>query len=171
MSATQPRKHDKTSRGSASGAAGKAHATKHKKASKGGATATSAIAKKAALTRCADGELSSYFDDKGHIRIDLVIRQLMINSNGIAYTAGLSPSAFSKNQRKQSPKIQSRLRELLEILFRVKPWAGSLPAAFAWYRSTPLPSFGNVTAEALVREDHADWVRAYLDRIAEGGYA
>nr|WP_242012105.1 hypothetical protein [Acetobacter oeni] len=34
-----------------------------------------------------------------------------------------------------------------------------------------MPSFGDQTAEALVREGCADAVRRYLDRIATGGYA
>ncbi|WP_220790214.1 antitoxin Xre/MbcA/ParS toxin-binding domain-containing protein [Gluconacetobacter takamatsuzukensis] len=40
-----------------------------------------------------------------------------------------------------------------------------------WYRSRPVPSFGDQTAEALVREGRAEAVRRYLDRIATGGYA
>jgi hypothetical protein len=46
-----------------------------------------------------------------------------------------------------------------------------LPQAYAWYRAQPLPSFGDRTAESLVREGRAADVLAYLDRIAEGGYA
>jgi hypothetical protein len=53
----------------------------------------------------------------------------------------------------------------------VRPWAGSAQQAFAWYRSQPLPSFGDQTAEALVKEGRAASVRRYLDRIAVGGYA
>jgi hypothetical protein len=34
-----------------------------------------------------------------------------------------------------------------------------------------LPSFGDQTAEALVKEGRAEAVKRYLDRIAVGGYA
>lgn len=51
------------------------------------------------------------------------------------------------------------------------PWAGSAPQAFAWYRAQPLPSFGDRTAEDLVKEGQAEAVKAYLSRIAVGGYA
>lgn len=59
----------------------------------------------------------------------------------------------------------------MEIINRVLPQAGSLPAAFAWYRSQPLPSLGDRTAEELVKQGRAELVRDYLRRIAEGGYA
>jgi hypothetical protein len=59
----------------------------------------------------------------------------------------------------------------VEIINRVSPWAGSVGGAFAWYRSQPLPSFGDKTAEDLVKEGRAQAVKDYLSRIAEGGYA
>ena len=43
--------------------------------------------------------------------------------------------------------------------------------AFAWFRSQPLPSFGDKTAEDLVKEGRAEDVKKYLSRIADGGYA
>jgi len=46
-----------------------------------------------------------------------------------------------------------------------------VPQAFAWYRSQPIPSFGQQTAEDLVKEGRAEDVRRYLSRIAIGGYA
>jgi hypothetical protein len=43
--------------------------------------------------------------------------------------------------------------------------------AFAWYRSQPLPSFGDQTAEDLVKKGRAGVVKSYLNRIAVGSYA
>jgi hypothetical protein len=43
--------------------------------------------------------------------------------------------------------------------------------AFAWYRSQPLPPFGDQTAEDLVKEGRAEAVKTYLNRIALGGCA
>ncbi len=60
---------------------------------------------------------------------------------------------------------------MVEILNRVRPWAGSPLQAFAWYRSQPIPAFGDRTAEALVSEGRAEAVKSYLDGIAVGGYA
>ena len=60
---------------------------------------------------------------------------------------------------------------LVEIINRVRPWAGSVQQAFAWYRSQPLPSFGDQTAEDLVKQGRAEAVKTYLSRLAVGGYA
>ena len=67
--------------------------------------------------------------------------------------------------------IEEKLREMSEIINRVIPWAGSELAAYAWYRSQPLPSLGDATAEELVRQGRAELVRSYLARIAQGGFA
>ena len=58
-----------------------------------------------------------------------------------------------------------------EILELIEVWTGSYAQAVAWYDTEPLPSFGDVTAATLVRQGRADAVRAYIERIAEGGYA
>ncbi len=65
----------------------------------------------------------------------------------------------------------ARLRDLAEILSRATPWAGSIQLAYAWYRSQPPPSFGDQTAEDLVKQGRAEAVKSYLSRIAVGGYA
>lgn len=58
-----------------------------------------------------------------------------------------------------------------EILELIEAWTGSHAQAVAWYDTEPLPSFGNVTAATLVRQGRAGAVRAYIERIADGGYA
>lgn len=60
---------------------------------------------------------------------------------------------------------------MVEIINRVLPWFDSELAAFAWYRSQSLPSFGDKTAEDLVAEGRGEAIKSYLSRIAEGGYA
>jgi transcriptional regulator with XRE-family HTH domain len=97
--------------------------------------------------------------------------QLCITLAELASTLGVSRDAVTKTARLKSKATQGRLREMLEILNRAEPWAGSLLAAYAWYRSQGLPSFGDATAETLVRQGRAEDVRRYLDRIAAGGFA
>jgi hypothetical protein len=97
--------------------------------------------------------------------------QLRITLGELSATLGISRDAVTKTARLHSKATQGRLRELVEILNRVEPWAGSLLGAYAWYRSQGLPSFGDATAETLVREGRAEDLRAYLDRIAAGGFA
>jgi hypothetical protein len=90
----------------------------------------------------------------------------------IADTLGLSRDAFSRASRIRARKTQTRLRQMLEILHRVKAetGAGDL-AAYAWFRAEPLVGFDDMTADQLVREGRADYVHAYLDDVAGGGYA
>ncbi len=90
----------------------------------------------------------------------------------IADTLGLGRDAFSRASRIRARKTQTRLRQMLEILHRVKveTGAGDL-AAYAWFREEPLAGFDDMTADRLVREGRADYVHAYLSGVAAGGYA
>lgn len=65
----------------------------------------------------------------------------------------------------------ARVRDTVEIILRVLPWTRSLSGAINWYRATPLPSLGGMTARQIVHQDRAREVKAYLSRIADGGYA
>lgn len=107
----------------------------------------------------------------GTVEIGRLTEALHASKAQLASATGLSRDAVSKTARLRAPSTQTRLRDMVEILARVRPWSGSLPQAFAWYRSQPLPSFGDLTAEALVKQGRAQAVRDYLDRIAEGGFA
>ena len=97
--------------------------------------------------------------------------RLRITKIELAVALGLSRDAVSKKARSDAYKAQSRLRDMVEIINRVLPWTGNELAAFAWYRSQSLPSFGDKTAKDLVGEGRGEAVKAYLSRIAEGGYA
>lgn len=102
----------------------------------------------------------------------LVADALRTSRAEIADTLGLGRDAFSRASRVRARKTQTRLRQMLEILHRVKAetGAGDL-AAYAWFRSEPLSGFDGMTADQLVREGRADHVHAYLDAVADGGYA
>lgn len=114
--------------------------------------------------------LSEVTSEKG-VSPDRLSAVLHITKSELALAAGLSRDAVSKAARSNSVVTQARLREVSEIINRVIPWAGSELAAYAWYRSQPLPSFGDATAEELVRQGLGEKVRAYLGRIAAGGFA
>ena len=104
--------------------------------------------------------------DKDGVSPDRLSAALRITKSELAAAAGLSRDAVSKSSRFGSLSTQTRLREMSEIINRVIPWAGN-----AWYRSQPLPSLGDATAEELVRQGRAELVRGYLARIAQGGFA
>jgi hypothetical protein len=116
------------------------------------------------LIRQAEGE-------SGQIAVGRLSDVLHITRAQLAVAAGLSCDAVSKTARAESAATQARLRDVVEILQRVTPWAGSPLQAFAWYRAQPLPSFGDQTAEALVRVGRAEAVKQYLERVAAAGFA
>ena len=89
----------------------------------------------------------------------------------VAKLSGLSIDAVSKRDRIRSKRSQKRLRDMVMIINRASAWSGSPFQAYAWYRSEPIPSLGDATAEDLVKADKADVVMSYLARVAEGGYA
>ena len=101
----------------------------------------------------------------------LIAAALRTTKSEIAGTLGLGKDAFSRTSRVRARKTQVRLRQMMELLNRVEAATGSPLAAYAWFRSEPLPGFGGATPDLLVREGRADDVRAYLDRIMAGGYA
>jgi len=107
----------------------------------------------------------------GFVHTDRLTDELRITKIELARTTGLSRDAVSKSARMKTPATQARLRDVVEIIYRTLPWAGSVQQAFAWYRSQPLSSFGDQTAEDLVKEGRAEAVKNYLSRIAVGGYA
>jgi transcriptional regulator with XRE-family HTH domain len=115
--------------------------------------------------------LHSVINDKGYIAANALAKILHITQHDLAEVTGLSHDSVSKSARVTSRATQTRLRDTVEIINRVAEWSGGTGRAFAWFRSQPLPSFGDKTAEDLVKEGRADAVKAYLARIADGGYA
>lgn len=107
----------------------------------------------------------------GTVDLDLLLSGIHLSKTELAAVLGMSRDAVSKTSRLSSKASQRKLRDLVEILVRVSPWAGSIPQAFAWFTAQPLPSFGQQTAADLVREGRADAVKSYISRIAVGGYA
>lgn len=122
----------------------------------------------AALAR---SPLETVLRSDGTVETGRLTEELRVSKAELASAAGLSREAVSKTARLNAPSTQRRLRDMVEIITRVLPWAGSVPQAFAWYRAQPIPSFGDQTAEDLVKEGRAEAVKAYLARIAVGGYA
>lgn len=107
----------------------------------------------------------------GAIEPDRLSDVLRVSKGELALASGLSRDAVSKTARLRAPATQTRLREVTEVINRVLPWSGSVQQAFAWYRSQPIPAFGDQTAEDLVRAGRAEHLMRYLSGIAAGGYA
>ena len=98
-------------------------------------------------------------------------RRLQVSQAELAAALGVSPDSIAKTAAVKSRGTQRRLHDLVEIINKVIPRAGSELGAFLWYRSQPLPSFGGRTPEDLTREGRGEAVKRYLSRITAGGFA
>jgi hypothetical protein len=123
------------------------------------------------LHRLAGFAVTEVVRDDGGIDLAEVEDAFGMTRAQLAEVAGLARETLQKSARRESPKAQSRLREMLEILHRVQGWAGGPAQAMAWYKAEPIPAFGDRTAESLVKSGAAGAVRDYLDHVAAGGYA
>lgn len=119
----------------------------------------------------AGGLVAGFMDPNGVIDIGRVADAFHMSRGQLAETAGLGATTVAKGARRTSPRAQTRVTEMLEIINRVRDWAGGATQAMAWYRSQPIPALDGRTPEALVKSGKATAVRDYLDHLALGGFA
>lgn len=117
------------------------------------------------------GFVTSFMTETGVVDVDRVAGVFHMSKGQLAQTAGLGLASVSKASRRVAPKAQTRVTEMLEVISRVRDWAGGEAQAMAWYRSQPIPALDGRTAEALVKAGQAHAVRDYLDHVALGGFA
>jgi uncharacterized protein (DUF2384 family) len=117
------------------------------------------------------GFVTHFIDQDGMVDVDRVADAFRMTKGQLAETVGLGAATVSKAERRTAPRTQSRVREMLEIVSRIREWAGGETQAMAWYRSQPIPALDGRTPEALVKAGQAGAVRDYLDHLALGGYA
>jgi uncharacterized protein (DUF2384 family) len=110
-------------------------------------------------------------DTGGIVDVDRVADAFHMSKGQLAETAGLGIATVSKAARRTSARAQTRVTEMLEIISRIRDWAGGEAQAMAWYRSQPIPALDGRTPEALVKSGKAGAVRDYLDHLALGGFA
>lgn len=107
----------------------------------------------------------------GTVDVDALAGILLVTKADLVAAAGLSLGDAPESSQRCSEAAQRRFLALTRILERTAPWAGHPRTAFAWFRSQPLPSFGDLTAEDLLKMGRVSAVEGYLDRVAAGGYA
>lgn len=117
------------------------------------------------------GFVTHFIDAGGIVDVDRVADIFRMTKGQLAETVGLGTATIGKAERRTAPRTQSRVREMLEIVARVRGWAGGETQAMAWYRSQPIPALDGRTPEALVKAGEAGAVRDYLDHLALGGFA
>ena len=119
----------------------------------------------------AAGFVTGFIGQGGLVDVDRVADTFRMTKGQLAETVGLGAAKMGKAERRSARRTQSRIREMLEIVSRVRAWAGGETQAMAWYRSQPIPALDGRTPEALVKAGEAGAVRDYLDHLALGGFA
>lgn len=117
------------------------------------------------------GFITHFIDKSGVVDIGRVADTFRMTKGQLAETIGLRAATIGKAERRKAARTQSRVREMLEIVSRLRGWAGGEMQAMAWYRSQPIPALDGRTPEALVKAGQAGAVRNYLDHLALGGFA
>lgn len=115
--------------------------------------------------------ITGFMNKSGVVDVDRVADAFCMSKTQLALTIGIGQASVSKADRRVAPKAQTRMTEMLEIISRVRDWAGGEAQAMAWYRSQPIPALDGRTPEALVKAGRAHAVRDYLDHFALGGFA
>ena len=111
------------------------------------------------------------YADQGLLAPARIAAAWRTTSTEVAASAGLGRDAVQRRERVASDRVQSRLRQMVEIVNKVEPRFGSALMAYAWYRSEPLPGLGGRTAMQMVREGRADAVLDLIDAVDAGIHA
>jgi hypothetical protein len=147
------------------------HASTYKKAKTDKKRGSIKRYKKTIRLNIAASSVPMFMEPSGRISLDRITEAFGVSRARLAETIGVAPETLQRPERARSPKTQTRLREMTEIIHRISGWAGGPLQAMAWYRAEPIPAFGGRTAESLVKDGKAAAVRDYLDSVALGGFA
>lgn len=107
----------------------------------------------------------------GYLDPGLIAAQQHTTAEEVATLCGLPQEAIHDPDHIRSPAFQDRLRELVLIFERIQPRCRNQTSAYVWYRSEPIPSLGDATAEELVKAGNGHLILSYLARVKQGGYA
>src|SRR3546814_7981981 len=99
-------------------------------------------------------------DTGGMVDVDRVADAFHMSKGQLAETAGLGVATVSKADRRTSPRAQMRVTEMLEIISRIREWAGGEAQAMAWYRSQPIPALDGRTPERS--EEHTSELQSLM---------
>lgn len=108
---------------------------------------------------------------EGEFEPERFTRLLHTTRAELARSVGLGRDALTRRERISSPKVQMRMRQMVEILIRLCARFEEPLVAYAWYRSSPLPGFGGRTCMDLVAEGRAPEVLEYFNAVDAGVHA
>ncbi len=110
---------------------------------------------------------SDYAKD-GKIDPGMVAAILGATVGEISLAVGPHEGWLDDREHARSAEAQRGLGDLVDVIRRAAPWRGSETAAFAWFHSEPLVTFGGRTPMALTRSGLAHEVLEYIDAADAG---
>lgn len=122
------------------------------------------------MSQSTEYKLSTRRSD-GLIDIAMLAQILSVSESELAESIGATSDPDATESGKAVLEEQERLVALVNLIERLIPCSGDPKAAYDWYRSQPLPGFGEKTAQDLVQSGRLSALEAHLDRIGNGGYA
>ena len=115
--------------------------------------------------------IAALANDRGLFDPAKIAKPLRTTVSELADSLGLGLDAVQRKERVGSVKVQTRLREFVELLNIMEPRMGGPLMAYAWLRSEPLSGYGNWTALELVRRGRASEVHEWIESVDAGIYA
>ena len=115
--------------------------------------------------------IAALANDEGLFDPAKIAKPLRTTVAELADSCGLGLDAVQRKERLRSVKVQTRLREVVELLNIMEPRMGSLLMAYAWLRSEALSGWSGRTAMDLVKEGRAKYVHDYIASVDAGIYA
>lgn len=115
--------------------------------------------------------IAALANDEGLFDPARIAKPLRTTVAELADSLGLGIDALQRKDRVRSVKVQTRLREVVELLNFLEPRFGSALMAYAWYRSEPLSGWGYKTAMDLVALGRIRDVYDYIHSVDAGVYA
>jgi hypothetical protein len=115
--------------------------------------------------------LKLVYDEDDMISPAAMAKVFHITIDELSGITGIPKTSLKRVKQIKSVKTQAKLKEALEIINLITPWAESELQAFGWYRSEAIAALGNITAENAVKIGHGQSVKEYIEVISLGGYA
>jgi hypothetical protein len=109
--------------------------------------------------------------DDGFIDPYLIANYFHTTIEDVSFFTGIDLSTLKNNNQSREHKPQSRLRKVIKIISKLTLWTNSDQLSYAWYRNEPVPAFGGLTAEHIVRQGNIEIVERYIEHLVDGGFA
>jgi hypothetical protein len=97
--------------------------------------------------------------------------ELNISFDTLAFAVALPIGPLQVNS--MSPEVQTRLKNVHAILYRVRPRFKSLEEAWQWFSSTPVAGFGDLSASGVITQ-YGDqgiaMVKSHVEHKKLGGF-